>query len=353
MSAPALERPEEGHDFVAYNDAGLENLPAIRWTVDQLLPAGGFTVCSGLWGVGKSFLALDIALSVATGRPFLGKYAVGGGPVIYVATEGVHGIRPRLRLWKFFNEVEGESGVTWVPEPVPLMDPLGCAQFCESMLLQVVRPTLVVLDTWARCFSPGDENSAQDTGQAVSMVDAIRRSMDVTVLALHHPPKSGSGSRGSGALEAAADAAWELKDEDGQLALTCRKMKDAVSFDPIFLRLVSHRSAPGLTAIPDGQLDRLPDGKSLTESHALDSCLLRLADRVPPSTSLTKSQRKVVDAIRVADLGDGATVQAAMEIAEIGKATFYRALQHLQSGGYVDRDRGKWHLTPKGVACGR
>ena len=57
-------------------------------------------------GVGKSFVALDYALCTATGRSYLGRYESLLGPVLYIAGEGVSGLRNRVKAWLAHHEVE-------------------------------------------------------------------------------------------------------------------------------------------------------------------------------------------------------------------------------------------------------
>jgi hypothetical protein len=107
-------------------------------------------------------------------------------------------------------------------------------------------PTLIVLDTLARNFGGGDENSTKDMNAFVAGCDRLRESFpNVTVLVVHHAGKAQrSGDRGSTALRGAVDTRIELtrnEKKTGQkthrLSLTCRAQKDAPEFDPIRLRL--------------------------------------------------------------------------------------------------------------------
>jgi hypothetical protein len=51
----------------------LEQLPAIQFLVDGVLPLAALAAIHGTPAAGKSFLALDMACSIATGVPWLGR----------------------------------------------------------------------------------------------------------------------------------------------------------------------------------------------------------------------------------------------------------------------------------------
>lgn len=84
----------------AYLIENLDSIPAVTWQIDQHVPAGGFGVIYGPFGSGKSFYTLDLALSVASGLPYLGQYEVAVGPVCYIAAEGGSGLAKRIRAWQ-------------------------------------------------------------------------------------------------------------------------------------------------------------------------------------------------------------------------------------------------------------
>jgi RecA-family ATPase len=76
----------------------IERLPPLEWLIEGLMPAGGLAVLYGAPKLGKSFLALDWALSVAAGRRWLGRN-VRQGDVVYVYAEGVSGLKARVAAW--------------------------------------------------------------------------------------------------------------------------------------------------------------------------------------------------------------------------------------------------------------
>lgn len=70
---------------------------------------------------------------------------------------------------------------------------------------KAMRAKLIIIDTLARTFGDGDENSAQSMNAFVEKLDLIKAATGSRLAVVHHSTKEGSSSRGSGALEGAAD----------------------------------------------------------------------------------------------------------------------------------------------------
>jgi len=99
------------------------------------------------------------------------------------------------------------------------------------------KPSLVVFDTFARCFLGGEENSSSDVGLAIDSIDQLKQAIACCVLVVHHTNKAGEQERGSVALRGGADTMLALKEVDGQLSLSCDKQKDGRKPESIAVRL--------------------------------------------------------------------------------------------------------------------
>ncbi len=85
--------------FTLYSVKDLEELPDPAWLIEDLLPEGGLAELYGKPGVGKSFLSLDWALSLAAGVPWLGR-PLNQADVVYVSAEGGRGLKKRIAAWR-------------------------------------------------------------------------------------------------------------------------------------------------------------------------------------------------------------------------------------------------------------
>jgi hypothetical protein len=208
--------------------------------VEGHIPRASTVLLYGESGICKSFTATGLAYSVATGRPWLG-LEVMKGRAVYVAAEGSAGLGARSRAWKKANGFVGLAGVLFYPDVLnmgPVRGYEGLPQDVEQFILDLrpVKPTLVVIDTLARCLVGGDENSSRDMGYLVAAADRIRKELGATVLLVHHPGKSGQSERGSGALRAGVDTVIVMRRKGPLIEFECEKQKDAARFPTMYLR---------------------------------------------------------------------------------------------------------------------
>ena len=214
----------------------LLHLPPPEWLLDELVPVG-FSVLYGASSSGKSFVALDWALSVAAGMPWFGR-EVKRQHVLYVAAEGRSGLGVRFRAWRDAHGQPDCSRARFLPEAVNLRDDATIAKVRRTLDELPERPGLLVIHTVARTIPGADENSAKDLGEFVAAVDALRAGG--SVVAVHHTGKDAKkDERGSSALRAAADmtAKLERTDRSPRLELTCVKVKDAADWPRLELAL--------------------------------------------------------------------------------------------------------------------
>ncbi|MBI1373919.1 MAG: AAA family ATPase [Phycisphaera sp.] len=208
------------------------------WLLRGMLERDTFALIFGDPGSGKSFLAIDWACRVATGTPWRG-HGVTGGPVVYVAGEGQQGFGRRIRAWSEHQGVSLDGAPLFVAPAVAIPDPPQLGELAVAIDEALAPPALIVLDTLARTFGGGDENSTQDMSRFVSACDAIRRRYGCTILVVHHTGHADkSRARGAIALKAALDAEYRLANDAG-LLLTATKMKDAETPPPLALELVT------------------------------------------------------------------------------------------------------------------
>lgn len=218
----------------------------VNWLVKDIAPSDSFIGLYGLPGSTKSFVALDLALSIATGRKWLGQHEVKPGRVLYVNGEGQRGIRKRVRGW--VQEYGTTDQFHLVPQAVAMPDPAQLDELIALISELPSKPALIVLDTLARTFGGGDENSQKDMNAFVSAVDRLKEETGASVLVVHHSGKDDSrGARGSSAFTGAVDTLIHCTREGDKVRLANRapfgKQKDAEEFEDIALRKVVVRLA--------------------------------------------------------------------------------------------------------------
>jgi hypothetical protein len=202
-----------------------------------IAPQNCLFALSGPYGSFKSFIALDWALSIASGRPWHG-HSVAPGPVIYIAAEGVEGIGKRAQAWSIARRVPLPENVSFVTDAPQLMQPADVEALLREIKKMPEAPRLIVIDTLARHMAGGDENLQRDMNAFVSGADRLWRETGAAVLLIHHSGKNGK-MRGSTVLPGGLDALFEVQATgEKTVTLTCDKQKDNARFKS--LGLVAH-----------------------------------------------------------------------------------------------------------------
>lgn len=206
---------------------------------------GSLVMVAGPSGNYKSFLAIDWTLSLASGREWNGRKTV-PSKVLYVLGEGKGNMFKRLEAWMTHQELNlaertliNESfRVTFeVPQ---FADKASVDNMLAALTVEQFKPSVIVIDTFARSFVGMDENDAKDTGLWIESADRLRQ-LGCTVIFLHHTAKNtefGVKYRGSTAIMGAMDSSFNMvKEKEPNLAaLTCTKQKDHDDHLELFFR---------------------------------------------------------------------------------------------------------------------
>lgn len=328
------ERSEENEArrqarFTFLSDEEVEMLPPPTWQIGTLLVQNSLSVVYGEFGSAKSFLVLDWALSIATGKAWMGK-PVTQGMVAYIAGEGIGGMGKRIRAWKQQHEWTGGPTGLWLLGSAPLllhMEDVIALRDALHALPEI--PALVVIDTLARSMTGGDENSAQDMGLAIAAAETIRAEFGCHVLLVHHKPAGAQKTRGSSALPGAADTLIDVTKDNDHIIITCEKQKDAAPFERIHCSL--------LTVVVDEAT--LETSCVLVPSSKQDhNAPIKLAKSAENVLALLREQPEYQ--ARFADLQRGMDEQFGMS-----KQSLVNALSSLRDAGIVGRVDGLWKIV--------
>lgn len=208
--------------------------PRTAWTADQLMAADfpepkwavpgilseGVNLLAGPPKVGKSWLSLGLALSVAAGGKAFGTVPVQGGPVLYLALEDTPR-RLQTRMGKLLGRQPAPPWLTVVFECPPL--PQGGSQAIAGWLERNPHARLVIIDVFAKMRGPSPAGaSAYDADYAaVGHAKRLADHYGVAVVLVHHVRKAASDDfltevSGTNGLAGAADATLVLKRARGQ-----------------------------------------------------------------------------------------------------------------------------------------
>lgn len=217
----------------------MNDIAPIEWLINNYLPHDGIAEIFGASGHLKTFSAMGIACSVASGTAWCGEPVKHGG-VIYIAGEGNNYLMRRTKAWCIENNVDPKNLKMVVStRSMGLTDSESVAEVISKIRVYVDAtgeiPMLVVIDTLARNFGSGDENSTQDMNLMIRHSEDIMAEFpSVTLLFIHHTGHStAERSRGSSALYAALDAQFKCSVTNNALRFECKKMKEAEEPKPV------------------------------------------------------------------------------------------------------------------------
>jgi biotin operon repressor len=245
-----------GFQFFDVSDL-ISDIKPIDWLIKRFFESDSLALIYGAPGGGKSFFAVDVACSIATGTPWMSN-DVKQGTVFYIAGEGHNGLARRFKAWETARGVTIEAGRIFKSGgAMQALDEASVKEVSDMIADQVMVsgeiPGAIVIDTLARNFGAGDENSTEDMSTFIQHVDQwLRRRFGCCVILVHHSGHNAERARGSSALKAAVDAEYEIsKDDSGNIKIKTTKMKDAELPGDMILRLKGVE-LPGLVD-EDGQ----------------------------------------------------------------------------------------------------
>jgi hypothetical protein len=234
-TAPApspVEGTERTSPFMSI--AQLLAQPAPEYIIEKFLIERGMAALFGAPGTFKTFIALDLGLSVAHGLPWHG-FATRQKKVLYICAEGQYGFGARALVWQQERAAGRDTDqFVLLPVPVNFLQADAVGKLLEDMQIFLGDVGLVIIDTLARNFGTGDENKTQDMNAFVKGVSRLAK--EAMVLIVHHTGKDeGKDERGSSAFRAALDAAFRLKREPGSdfVRFDTKKQKEGEEHAPL------------------------------------------------------------------------------------------------------------------------
>jgi hypothetical protein len=265
-----------------------------KWLVESLWARAGVGILGGAPKCCKSWLALDIALSVATKTPALDLFDVDepGAILLYMAEDAAAVVKERLNGLCAHRGLRLEDApIHVITAPALRLDRDGDRLRLRDAVARF-KPKLLLLDPFVRLHRI-DENDAGQVAELLGYLRELQRAHDLAVLVVHHARKNGSAShpgqslRGSSDLHAWGDSNLYVRRTKDILTLTVEH-RAAAARDPLSLRLVTEGTTPHLA------LAAAPDDDDTPEPELTRRVLALLRDAAGP---LDRSALR--DALRV------------------------------------------------------
>ena len=293
-------------------------------------------------GAGKSYVALGWAFCITANIPWLGKYPVKHGDVVYVAGEGFSGISRRIKAMADQRDVPVPENL-YITQRAVAFNSDGPFQELIAQIDNLPRnPIVIFVDTVGRAAAGLNMDIGADAAQFVQKCDFLRERYGSAVITVRH---SGHGNQhramGSIAFLGAVDFEARLERiKDGPSILTCEKMKDGEPFEPVALNFE--------------RVTWLEGGKD--DPYEVESMIVTETDmpqekaKKQKQTAGMKDRRLIEDIIRQADkeLSEQEIRKGFYRIREGAQSTkfnaFRRAFNSMLEAGLLIEDEGAFLL---------
>ena len=302
MNAPTAPAP---FPAVRPSDLRTSAVSSTPWLIDQLWTANAVGIIGGAPKSLKTWMALEMAVSVASGSACLARFAVPSpGPVLlYAAEDSESALRSRLESLARHHGLD----LAYLDIRVITADSLRLDRTTDQERLEATltlhRPVLLILDPLVRLHAI-DENAAGEIAALLGYLRLLQRKTGAAIALVHHARKNVSANggagyslRGSSDLYAWVDSFLYLRRHHGQLMLSAEH-RSASGAEPFALELANPESGPYLklaSAIVEESSSRDP---------LLEQILALLGQSSEPRTaesirsSLQVRNQRLVEALR-------------------------------------------------------
>jgi hypothetical protein len=227
-----------------------------RWLIDDLWPTEGVGIIGGAAKSCKTWLALDLAVSLASQTHCLGRFSIPSRRrvLVYAAEDSLPDIRRRLASICIPRGIclnELDLGVITVHQ-------MHLNRSRDLIRLQNTiadhQPALLVLDPFVRLHTAIDENSSADVSAILGKLRGLQREYHMAVALVHHARKNRAGLRPGQALRGSTDFhAWTdvtlyMQRQTHHIELSIEH-RSAASPEPLLLTLANPDHSPHLATI--------------------------------------------------------------------------------------------------------
>lgn len=259
-------------DIVRLSDGLAERKPP-NWLIDGILEHGTFSAIVAAAGNYKSFIALDMAHSIAHGIDWHGRKTKQGS-VVYCVGEGLQGVYARSLGWHTHHGLDSGKADLYLLKIAKGLQDADTAKALYEVVKEHTNnnpPKLIIIDTLSRYSTGIDENSNSDMAKFIETItNELSLPLNCSVVLVHHTGKVGSSARGASALNGALDAEWSLSKSGLTATMKNTKSKDHAMPDALVFEMLTTPIEPNsdlMTLVPKLVVNSFTEGALTVEQE--------------------------------------------------------------------------------------
>jgi AAA domain len=294
-----------------------------RWLVTGLWGEEAVGIVGGEPKCCKSFLALDLAVSVAAGTACLRRFSVpsAGRVLLYAAEDALHIVRQRIEgICEATGVALKTLDVQVITAPTVRLD-LEADRRSLAETVAKLQPRLLVLDPFVRLHRI-DENTSGEVAPLLAYLRELQRRHAIAVVVVHHAKKGAGRVRAGQALRGSSEFhAW------GDSNLYLRRNGDDIELT------VEHRAA---SSMPNVTLELAQRGNALA--------LEVVEHRRSPAPAPRSLDERITSALDGANSGS-LSFSELRALCRVRNATLYERLAALTADGRLVRSGDGYHIA--------
>jgi hypothetical protein len=219
-----------------------KQIKKIDWLVEGMIKQQTLIMFGGMPSGGKTYLAIELMLSIASGKPFLGQYQVKQGDAVFIACEGRDSVLRRIGAWTHLKNAGVDVDGAYISSreiviTAPETADISIERYVQEIELGGIKPKIIFIDTMNYSLGSSKENDANDMTQYFRRIaNGLISRFGCVVTLLHHTSKDGADIRGSSTIRGALDALYLVsRDSAGIFTVKNDKHKDRDKLEPFYL----------------------------------------------------------------------------------------------------------------------
>ena len=204
----------------------LSDVGELTWVLKDWIMAGGINLIAGMPAAGKSFLALDLAIGIASSGLAWDNRTVTQGKVLYHFLDGSYrGMRSRVIKLCHARGIQPPADLVFDFSPLNLKAPSEVLALRQR--IKRLDASVVIFDVMAKFIPDADENSVAEISPMMNSLREIANQTGTTFILIHHLNKGGNTDlsyrvRGSSDILGSVDTAIVISHDNQNSANSTR-----------------------------------------------------------------------------------------------------------------------------------